>query len=576
MAINQYKDQSGKVDTWALAKGGSLEKIYWKLDESKKNSVVFTTQFKRDKDTIEIEKSFRFSTPSKKEADDPGAQYRFGYSIRARAVSKTTPLVGFRIDGPRGLPIEGWWYLNKIHPSMFNSAGTRDVTWNVAQGGHQIRGTKAILTQAKKDEAQPFKSIFAGSHVPELRELRYIGVDTSYFNVSFLPKDYKKGGTMRFAAAAPIAASDPDAISKKRFKLCDTTFWLATEPVLLGQANDKKWPYEQEFVVFAGPKRSDVLENFGIQENIYYGWFGWVAKPLSTLLHLFHAIVRNYGIAIIMLTIFVRACIFPLSRKAARNAQVMQILGPEMKKLAEKHKNDMEKRGSAQRELYEKYDFNPFGGCGLALLQLPIFMGLYRCISVDIDLRQSELIPGWSWCSNLAGPDMLWNWPAPAFLSAKTAWFGPYLNILPLITIVLFLVQQKLFTPPATDEQTRAQQKMMKYMMIFIGVLFFKVPAGLCIYFIASSIWSIGERKLIPKPDVDLAAMEKKAAEKKKNGGVKKPGLLERAMKEMKQRAADKEGAGSEPNNGADGRSGQGRSGQGKGGRPPARRRRKK
>ena len=91
-------------------------------------------------------------------------------------------------------------------------------------------------------------------------------------------------------------------------------------------------------------------------------------------------------------------------------------------------------------------------------------------------------------------------------IASESGWLGPYLNILPIITIVLFLVQQKMFTPPATDEQTRMQQNMMKYMMIFIGVMFFKVASGLCIYFIASSLWGIGERKLLPKPPPKDAA----------------------------------------------------------------------
>src|SRR6185503_10030825 len=87
----------------------------------------------------------------------------------------------------------------------------------------------------------------------------------------------------------------------------------------------------------------------------------------------------------------------------------------------------------------------------------------------------------------------------PAFLADETAWLGPFLNVLPVITCALFLIQQKLFTPPATDEQTAMQQKMMKYMTVFMGVMFFKVPAGLCIYFITSSLWSIVERKWIIK-----------------------------------------------------------------------------
>jgi YidC/Oxa1 family membrane protein insertase len=79
------------------------------------------------------------------------------------------------------------------------------------------------------------------------------------------------------------------------------------------------------------------------------------------------------------------------------------------------------------------------------------------------------------------------------------------LNVLPLITVGLFLVHQKLFTPPATDEQSAMQLKMMKYMTLFMGFMFFKVASGLCLYFIASSLWGIAERKLIPKPKVNLS-----------------------------------------------------------------------
>jgi YidC/Oxa1 family membrane protein insertase len=76
---------------------------------------------------------------------------------------------------------------------------------------------------------------------------------------------------------------------------------------------------------------------------------------------------------------------------------------------------------------------------------------------------------------------------------------GPYLNVLPLATIALFIWQQKMFMPPPADEQAALQQKMMQYMMIFMGVMFFKVASGLCVYFIASSLWGICERKLLPK-----------------------------------------------------------------------------
>jgi len=89
----------------------------------------------------------------------------------------------------------------------------------------------------------------------------------------------------------------------------------------------------------------------------------------------------------------------------------------------------------------------------------------------------------------------------PEFINSGQGIFGlgPYLNLLPMLTIVLFIWQQKMFMPPPTDEQAAMQQKIMKYMMIFMGLLFFKVASGLCIYFIVSSLWGIGERKVLPK-----------------------------------------------------------------------------
>jgi YidC/Oxa1 family membrane protein insertase len=135
-------------------------------------------------------------------------------------------------------------------------------------------------------------------------------------------------------------------------------------------------------------------------------------------------------------------------------------------------------------------------------LQLPIFIGLYRALSVDIELRQTPLISGLEWCSNLAAPDMLWRWDSTITINALTGYtgfLGPYLNLLPMISTGLFLVHQQLFTPPPTDEQQEMQQKVMKFMMLFMLVLFFKVPAGLCLYFITSSLWALAERVLLPK-----------------------------------------------------------------------------
>ncbi len=182
----------------------------------------------------------------------------------------------------------------------------------------------------------------------------------------------------------------------------------------------------------------------------------------------------------------------------------MQELQPEMKRINEKYKNDAEKRTRTTQDLFRQHNYNPVGGCLLAFAQLPIFVGLYRSLMVDVELRQAPLFSeSIRWASNLAAPDMLWNWShiMPPFITSGTGIFGlgPYLNVLPLVTIALFIWQQKMFMPPAADEQAAMQQKMMQYMMIFMGILFFKVASGLCVYFIASSLWGVCERKLLPK-----------------------------------------------------------------------------
>ena len=154
-----------------------------------------------------------------------------------------------------------------------------------------------------------------------------------------------------------------------------------------------------------------MLEAYGLGDLMYYGWFGWVAVPMTNTLHFFYAIVRNSGLAIIMLTVLVRLCMFPLSRKQALNAQKMQELQPEIKRIQEKYKKDVEGRTKAQQELFRKHNYNPLSGCLLMFIQLPIFIGLYRSLQVDVELRDAPLIAeAIRWCSNLAAPDMLFDW----------------------------------------------------------------------------------------------------------------------------------------------------------------------
>ncbi len=420
--------------------------------------------------------------------------------------------VGFQLIGPTGTPTEGWWYQNKIHgrsTAFGYIAGARDVVGKTEGGGYVFWGGPEIISNTLKP--QPIFQSIVDKNSPDLarKRLYYAGVDTQYFNVALLPAPRDDGTPATYecysAIAGIISSEIPSGARLQR--LVDCSFYLFDEIEVPGAGS-----WRQHFQIFAGPKEAPLLNVYGLEDNRTFGWFASFSQILCWLLTFFYNITFqfSYGLAIIMLTVLVRVLMIPISRKVALNAQMMQLLAPEMKKIADKYKDDMEKRAIAQRELFRRHRYNPFGGCLLMFLQLPIFIGLYRGLSVDIALRDQPLIPGMRWCSNLAAPDQLFYWKdwMPSFLADETGWMGPWFNLLPLATIALFLIQQKMFTPPPTDEQQALAQKMMSYMMIFLGVMFFKVPAGLCIYFITSSIWGILERQLLPKPKLATDALK--------------------------------------------------------------------
>lgn len=227
----------------------------------------------------------------------------------------------------------------------------------------------------------------------------------------------------------------------------------------------------------------------------------YCTRFMHWLLHLLYLLIGNYGLSIILLTVIVRGLMFPISRKQALMGIKMQELAPEMKKLQEKYKNDPRARQEAMMELYRKHNVHPLGSCLPLLLQLPVFMGLYYALQESIFFRQASFL----WIDNLSAPDSMIKWgEGIPWISdpdnlGSIFYLGPYFNLLPVVAVVLMIVQQKMMTPPPTDEQQAMQFKMMRYMMVFIGVMFYKVAAGLCLYFIASSLWGVAERKLLPK-----------------------------------------------------------------------------
>jgi YidC/Oxa1 family membrane protein insertase len=400
--------------------------------------------------------------------------------------------VAYRLDGPNGLPIEGWWYATKIGRN-WGAVGLRDVIGRYYNFDPIQQGAPTIAA----GEAEPFQG----------PGLAYMGVDAQYFCVALIPQVQTPEESDWITQVRSVVAGTAPPREEARFANVSAQFYSKPFKLAAGES------ITHAYTVFSGPKRPELLSEYrfadlpaySLSDFVYYGWFGAVAQAMVGLLHVFYGWVGNYGVAIIMLTVLVRGCMFPISRNQAKSMAKMQVLKPEMDRIKERYKGDQQKQAAAMQDLYRKHGVNPLAGCLPMLIQLPIFIGLYRGLAVDVELRQAPLFSERiQWCSNLAAPDMFydWSWFMPRLVTEGQSIFtlGPYLNLLPLVTVGLFLLQQKMFMPEPTNEQAALQQKIMKYMMVFMGLMFYKVPSGLCLYFIASSLWGIAEKKMIPPP----------------------------------------------------------------------------
>jgi len=437
---------------------------------------------------LQVFKHYKLEKVDPAEADNPTARaYDVQFEIEIRNVGDAQRQVWWRVQGPTGLPLESSGY--KISPNWRGGAGVRDVAVGFFRNNRTEYGLVSATTIAEEKNTSK-------STIWKDEPLQFIAVDAQYFAVAMIPHMDPPDDVI-YSEASPITVGPlPD--ERANMNRTNVSFQIISKPLKI----EPKGKLVQAFDIFSGPKRPALLREYNLGKLVYYGWFGWVAEPMLVVLHTFYRIIPNYGIAIILLTVLVRSLMFPLSRRQAVNAQKMQELQPEIKRIQEKYKGNMEARTKAQQDLFRQHNYNPLAGCLPVFLQLPIFIGLYRSLSVDVELRGAPLISqSVRWCSNLAAPDMAFKWEEylPTILAGPNGFLGPWFNVLPCITIALFIWQQKMFMPPAADEQAAMQQKIMKYMMVVVGVMFFKVPSGLCLYFISSSLWGITERKLLPK-----------------------------------------------------------------------------
>ena len=474
--------------------GVALRNEYWEIVSAREDEVVF----RRTVPNCNLEVLKTYSLRKREEADPKfkvGAGYELTLGIIVRNLDTKAHRIAYQLDGPTGLPLEGGWYGIKMGPD-WGSYGIRDIVVRLHDNRSNIISSNVVhIDKIPNSWLNPWIDIS-----PD-----YIGVDSRFFQCTLIPNRSEAeiaADEMWHSKIFPIRVGTKNTAWRT---LTNISFRMWSKPTEL-QPNEA---IEHSYTVFAGPKDTAILAEYGLSETISYGWFWFAAKPLLAFLHFLHWLGLPYAIAIIVLTVCVRLVLLPLSIKQAVGAMKMQEISPELKSLAEKYKDDMQARSKAQRELFQKHGYNPLSGCLPIFIQLPIFIVLYKALTVDAGLYGAPLISSSvRWCRDLSAPDMLYNWSGfwnwVGWTSFNTGQhplaLGPYFSLLPLLTVVLFVVQMVLTMPPPTDDQSKMQRQMMFFMMPLMGLLFFKFPSGLCLYFTVSTAWGLVERRFIPKP----------------------------------------------------------------------------
>jgi YidC/Oxa1 family membrane protein insertase len=237
--------------------------------------------------------------------------------------------------------------------------------------------------------------------------------------------------------------------------------------------------------LFAGPQTHADLKAAapGLEYAVDYGWLTIIATPLFWVLSAIQKIVHNWGAAIILLTILIKAAFYPLSATSYRSMAHMREIAPRMQSIKEKFGDDRQKMQQAMMELYKTEKINPMGGCLPILIQIPVFIALYWVLLGSVEMRHA--------------PFMLWIHD----LSAKDPYY-----VLPILMGLTMIIQTRLNPTPPDP----VQAKVMMAMPVVMSIFFFFFPAGLVLYWLVNNILSIAQQWYINRATELASAIKKK------------------------------------------------------------------
>ena len=234
---------------------------------------------------------------------------------------------------------------------------------------------------------------------------------------------------------------------------------------------------------YVGPKEYRRLANTAVFKDdqdkvMQYGFWKFFSALLITLMGWMHALVPNWGVALVLTTLSLKLVFLPLTMKASRSMKRMAKLAPFMKEIKEKYKDNPAKQQTAMMELYKQHKVNPLGGCLPMLIPFPFFIGFFSMLRSTAELRYAPFL----WVHDLAAPDTVGHL------------LGFSVNILPILLTVLSFFQMRLTPTPNADP---TQAKMMQFMPLFFLFIYYRMPAALSLYSTANALFTIGQQLVI-------------------------------------------------------------------------------
>ncbi|NLH81818.1 MAG: membrane protein insertase YidC, partial [Phyllobacteriaceae bacterium] len=389
--------------------------------------------------TIAIDDHYMFTVTDKVRNTGARATTLYPYSVLSRFGTPTT---------------SGYYILHEGAIGVFGDEGLQEVKYKDLKEKQKIEPTKV-----------------AGG---------WIGFVDKYWAAALIP-DKAVTVQPRFAAS-PAAGGQPDVY--RTFMLSDGS------PLPAGGEISTSTRF------FAGAKEVGVVDGYAdaygiarFDRLIDWGWFYFLTKPLFFLISWLNHLVGNFGIAILIVTVILKAIFFPLANKSYESMSKMKKVQPEMKELQERYKEDRALQQQHLMELYRREKINPLAGCLPILLQIPVFFALYKVIFVTIEMRQA---PFYGWIHDLSAPD-----PTTIFnLFGVIPWEPPHMLMIglwPLIMGVTMFVQMKLNPPPPDP----TQKMMFDWMPVLFTFMLANMPAGLVIYWTWNNLISITQQSYI-------------------------------------------------------------------------------